>query len=49
MLRNPPEGFSYGSEYTREEINRALQADNPLEVKDAQGRKRSPRNFLWQG
>ena len=29
---NPPEGFSYGSEYTREEINRALQADNPLEV-----------------
>lgn len=29
---NPPEGFSYGSEYTREEINMALQADNPLEV-----------------
>lgn len=27
-----PEGFSYGSEYTREDINRALQSDDPLSV-----------------
>lgn len=26
----PPEGFVYGSEYTREEIDRALQSDEPL-------------------
>ncbi len=29
---NPPEGFFYGSEYTREEINRALQSDNPYDI-----------------
>lgn len=28
----PPEGFYYGTEYTREEINRALQADDPYSV-----------------
>ena len=28
----PPEGFFYGSEYTREEINRALQSENPYDV-----------------
>ncbi|MCI9337739.1 MAG: S8 family peptidase [Lachnospiraceae bacterium] len=28
----PPEGFYYGSEYTREEINRALQADDPYSI-----------------
>ncbi len=28
----PPEGFLYGSEYTREDINRALQSDDPYEV-----------------
>ncbi len=27
-----PEGFYYGSEYTSEDINRALQAENPLTV-----------------
>lgn len=27
-----PEGFYFGSEYTREDINRALIAENPLEV-----------------
>lgn len=26
---DPPEGFLYGTEYTREEINRALQSDDP--------------------
>lgn len=26
----PPDGFSYGSEYTREEINAALKSDSPL-------------------
>ncbi|MCM1101662.1 MAG: S8 family peptidase [Clostridium sp.] len=28
----PPEGFLYGSEYTREDINRALRSDDPYEV-----------------
>lgn len=28
----PPEGFLFGSEYTREDINNALQSDNPLEL-----------------
>lgn len=28
----PPEGFSYGTEYTGEQINEALQSDNPLAV-----------------
>lgn len=27
-----PEGFLYGSEYSREEINRALQSENPYEI-----------------
>lgn len=27
-----PEGYYYGSEYTREEINRALAAENPYEI-----------------
>ena len=44
---NPPEGFSYGSEYTREEINRALQADNPLEV--VPHRDENGHGTLWQG
>ncbi|SFR68201.1 S8 family peptidase [Anaeromicropila populeti] len=29
---NPPEGFLYGTEYTREEINRALKSENPFEI-----------------
>ncbi|MBQ4536150.1 MAG: S8 family peptidase [Lachnospiraceae bacterium] len=28
----PPEGFSYGSEYTREQINQALLSENPFSV-----------------
>ena len=28
----PPEGFLYGTEYTREQINRALEAENPYSV-----------------
>lgn len=28
----PPDGLIYGSEYTREQINEALQLDNPLEL-----------------
>ncbi len=28
----PPEGFLYGTEYTREEINRALQSEEPFSV-----------------
>lgn len=28
----PPEGFLYGTEYTREEINRALQSEDPYSV-----------------
>lgn len=28
----PPEGFSYGTEYTRERINEALESENPLMV-----------------
>jgi len=28
----PPEGFLYGTEYTREEIDRALQSQAPLEI-----------------
>ena len=27
---NPPEGFKYGTEYTQEEINNALQTNNPF-------------------
>ena len=29
---NAPEGFLYGSEYTREDINRALQSDNSYDI-----------------
>ena len=29
---NTPDGFYYGSEYTMEDINRALESENPLEV-----------------
>ncbi|MCM1305449.1 MAG: S8 family peptidase [Lachnospiraceae bacterium] len=29
---NPPEGFQYGTEYTREDINRALQSEDPYSV-----------------
>lgn len=29
---NPPEGFQYGTEYTREEINQALQAEDPFSI-----------------
>ncbi|MDF2944683.1 MAG: hypothetical protein K0S01_3541 [Herbinix sp.] len=29
---NPPEGFLYGTEYTREQINQALQSENPLAI-----------------
>ncbi len=29
---NKPELFDYGSEYTREDINRALESDNPYEI-----------------
>lgn len=29
---NPPEGFAFGSEYTKEDINRALQSENPFQV-----------------
>lgn len=28
----PPDGYFYGSEYTREQINEALQAEDPLEL-----------------
>lgn len=28
----PPKGFLYGTEYTREDINRALQSDNPYDI-----------------
>lgn len=28
----PPEGFEFGSEYTREMINEAIASDNPLEI-----------------
>lgn len=28
----PPEGFSYGTEYTREQINEALRSENPLTI-----------------
>lgn len=28
----PPDGFFYGSEYTREQINEALQSDNPYDI-----------------
>lgn len=28
----PPEGLQYGTEYTREEINEALQSENPLDI-----------------
>ena len=29
---NTPEGFLYGTEYTREQINEALRSENPLEI-----------------
>ena len=29
---SPPEGFLYGTEYTREQINQALQSDDPFEI-----------------
>lgn len=29
---NPPDGFTYGSEFTRDQINLALQSNNPLEI-----------------
>ncbi|HZJ77697.1 MAG TPA: S8 family peptidase [Clostridia bacterium] len=32
VLGNPPEGFLFGTEYTNEQINEALRAENPLEV-----------------
>jgi subtilisin family serine protease len=28
----PPEGFLYGTEYTREQINQALKSENPFEI-----------------
>ncbi|MCL1935085.1 MAG: S8 family serine peptidase [Defluviitaleaceae bacterium] len=28
----PPEGFLYGTEYTKEDINRALTSDNPIDI-----------------
>lgn len=28
----PPQGFLYGTEYTREQINQALQSENPFEI-----------------
>lgn len=37
---NPPEDFLYGTEYTRADINRALQSENPFEIvpsKDTNG------------
>ncbi len=33
---SPPEGFAYGSEYTREMINEALQSGNPLGIVPSQ-------------
>lgn len=29
---NPPNGFLYGTEYTKEQINQALQSENPYEI-----------------
>ncbi len=29
---NPPEGFGYGTEYTRSQINAALESENPREI-----------------
>ncbi len=29
---NPPEGFKYGTEYNREQINNALQSNNPFDI-----------------
>src|SRR5690606_14537072 len=29
---NPPSGFLYGTEYTREQINAALQSEDPLSI-----------------
>lgn len=31
-----PEIFDYGAEYTMEDINRALESDNPLEIVPSQ-------------
>ena len=36
----PPEGFLYGSEYRREEINRALQAEDPYSIVPARDENR---------
>lgn len=32
MLGEPPQGFLYGCEYVKEEINRALRSENPLDI-----------------
>ncbi len=32
QLGTPPEGFQYGAEYTREDINRALRAEDPFQI-----------------
>jgi subtilisin family serine protease len=37
---NPPKGFLYGTEYTRDQINQALQSENPFDIvpsKDGNG------------
>lgn len=34
---NPPDGFLYGTEYTREDINRAIRGENSLETRDEIG------------
>jgi subtilisin family serine protease len=35
---NPPEGFYFGTEYTREDINRAIQDNDPSLSQDEEGR-----------
>lgn len=32
ISENPPQGREYGTEYTREQLNSALQSDNPFEI-----------------
>ena len=32
FTNSPPEGFKYGTEYTEDDINKALQGDNPFEI-----------------
>ncbi len=32
QMGTPPEGFAYGAEYTREDINRALQSEEPYRI-----------------